>query len=172
MSDIQVIDNLISAEDHQRLKDAVVDTIPWSYGPIFKEETLEVFPFLDDLKYNMFFCHMFYRNFHSLSDHFRLIDPILSALDVGGLLRAKMNLYPVTDRIVKHCLHVDNHHTLSGLMTAIYFVNTNDGYAFFETGEKVDSVENRIVIFPNTLKHSGTTCTNQSSRVVLNLNFF
>ena len=34
------------------------------------------------------------------------------------------------------------------------------------------SKENRIVIFDNNKRHSGTTCTNQLARYVLNINFY
>ena len=32
--------------------------------------------------------------------------------------------------------------------------------------------ENRIVIFDNNLKHTGTTCTDTNRRVVMNINFY
>ena len=56
-------------------------------------------------------------------------------------------------------------------MTAILYINTNDGYTVFEDGTKIDSVANRICIFPYYLKHSGTTCTNANRRIALNINY-
>ena len=55
--------------------------------------------------------------------------------------------------------------------TAIFYVNTNDGYTEFEDSTRVESVANKIVIFDSKLKHRGTTCTNQKTRVVINLNY-
>ena len=55
--------------------------------------------------------------------------------------------------------------------TAIFYINTNDGYTVFEDGTKINSVANRICIFPHWMKHSGTTCTNTNRRIALNLNF-
>ena len=55
---------------------------------------------------------------------------------------------------------------------ALLFLNTNDGYTKFEDGTKVESIANRMVIFPTNIKHTGTTCTDQQSRIVLNINWF
>ena len=50
-------------------------------------------------------------------------------------------------------------------------MNTNDGYTLFEDGTKVESVMNRLVTFPYTMKHAGTTCTNSPFRMVINFNY-
>ena len=58
------------------------------------------------------------------------------------------------------------------LNTSILYLNTNDGYTIFEDGTKIESVENRLVTFDSHIKHSGTSCTNQKVRLVLNMNYF
>ena len=55
--------------------------------------------------------------------------------------------------------------------TAVYYINSNNGYTYFENGEKVESVANRLVAFPSQMKHGGTTCTDTQTRVVINLNY-
>ena len=50
-------------------------------------------------------------------------------------------------------------------------MNTNNGYTTFKDGTKVDSVANRMIIFDSELDHTGTTCTDQKSRVIINFNF-
>ncbi len=57
-------------------------------------------------------------------------------------------------------------------ITSILYINTNNGYTRFETGEVVESVENRLVTFPANLKHTGTSCTDEKVRVVVNFNYF
>ena len=57
------------------------------------------------------------------------------------------------------------------MKTGILYLNTNDGYTEFETGEIVESVANRVVIFEGNQNHRGTTCTNQKTRIVLNINY-
>ena len=64
-----------------------------------------------------------------------------------------------------------NEETIKTWTTSVYYINTNNGYAEFENGEKVESVENRIVKFQSNLKHRGTTCTNEQTRVVINFNY-
>ena len=56
--------------------------------------------------------------------------------------------------------------------TSIFYINTNNGYTKFENGEKVESVANRMVTFSTNLKHTGTSCTDERTRVVINFNYF
>ena len=56
--------------------------------------------------------------------------------------------------------------------TSIFYMNTNNGYTEFENGAKVESVENRMVVFPAEMKHRGTSCTDKKIRVVINFNYF
>ena len=44
--------------------------------------------------------------------------------------------------------------------------------AFKEDGTKVESIGNRLVTFDSHIKHSGTSCTDQKYRLVLNMNYF
>ena len=56
--------------------------------------------------------------------------------------------------------------------TSIFYVNTNNGYTKFEDGTKVESVANRLLTFPANMKHTGTSCTDEKTRVVINCNFY
>ena len=47
----------------------------------------------------------------------------------------------------------------------------NNGYSEFEDGTKVESVANRMVTFPANVKHTGTSCTDEKTRVVINFNY-
>ena len=58
-----------------------------------------------------------------------------------------------------------------GSLTAIFYINTNNGYTYFEDGQKIESIENRMVMFPSNIPHAGATCTDEDRRVVLNLNY-
>ena len=58
------------------------------------------------------------------------------------------------------------------MTTAIYYLNTNNGFTKFENGDKVNSVANRIVIFDSNLKHTGTSCTDSYARLLINFNYF
>ena len=56
--------------------------------------------------------------------------------------------------------------------TSIFYVNTNNGYTKFEDGTKVESVANRMVTFPTNMKHTGTSCTDEKMRIVINFTYF
>jgi hypothetical protein len=40
-----------------------------------------------------------------------------------------------------------------------------------ETGDKIESIENRLILFPNDLLHTGITQTDTKVRVLINFNF-
>ena len=57
--------------------------------------------------------------------------------------------------------------------SAIFFINTNNGKTLFKNIDKeIISKENRIVIFDGRLEHTGTTCTDQRNRILINFNYF
>ena len=56
--------------------------------------------------------------------------------------------------------------------TCVFYMNTNDGYTEFETGEKVRSESNTAVIFDTNLKHRGVPQTDTDRRLVLNISYF
>ena len=58
------------------------------------------------------------------------------------------------------------------MTTAIYYLNTNNGFTKFENGDKVNSVANRMVIFDSNLKHTGTSCTDAHARMLINFNYY
>ena len=128
-------------------------------------------------KYQYMFVHSFFEtNLGIITDktNWNLIQPIIEKLGVGQCLRIKANLYPNTEKIYTHGFHMDLPYTQ--VLSAIYFVNSNDGYTYFKPQDdksliKVESKKNRLVVFPNGLLHSGTTCTDEGVRVVINFNY-
>ena len=56
--------------------------------------------------------------------------------------------------------------------TSIFYINTNDGYTKFEDGTKIESIANRMITFPANINHTGTSCTDEQTRVVINFNYF
>ena len=90
-------------------------------------------------------------------------------------IRIKANANPRTEKIVVSGFHQDvSERRLleSEPKTAIFYINSNDGYTLFEDGTKVESVANRVVTFPANLKHTGTSCTDKTCRIVINFNYF
>ena len=118
---------------------------------------------------NIQFTHTFYKHFNICSDFYYLLLPIIKILNPVSILRIKSNLIAREKYIVEHGMHVDNDYKNS--TTAIYYINTNNGYTRFLNGKKVMSEENKLIIFNTDQKHSGTTCTDSLFRIVLNFNY-
>ena len=114
------------------------------------------------------FTHTFFNNNIQNSNLLDYLKPIINFLNPLALIRVKANLLTKTNEIIKHGLHVDQDFKST---TAIFYINSNNGYTEFENGQKISSEENKLVIFDNFLKHSGTTCTDKDERIVINFNF-
>ena len=100
-------------------------------------------------------------------------DKLIKYLDIKeglkkNLHRSKVNCYPRTSRIITHKFHRDFPFSHKG---AILSLNTCNGYTILNDGTKVDSVANRCLIFDSSLPHASTTCTNDSVRINVNVNF-
>lgn len=171
---VVVIDDYLNHSDYMDVYTMMTDfDFNWncatvlSRDPIYSHYLHPDLPTCED-RDNLQLVHMFYdydRFLGEWSIH-QLIDKIMPA----ALIRIKANLNPRTTETVKHGFHIDNN--FPNARTAVYYVNSNDGFTEFEDGTKVESVENRIVIFDSHLFHTGTTCTNYDRRLVVNVNYF
>lgn len=100
------------------------------------------------------------------------IDPLIQKLNPKALVKIKANLTLGSQYNHFYGYHKDNEWGGDGCKTAIYYVNCNNGYTIFKNGDKVESVSNRMVIFNSNNLHTGTSCTDQKRRVVVNFNYF
>ena len=114
------------------------------------------------------FYHLFYNNGNSNSDKIDLLKPFISHFDPAALLRIKANLLPKTSAIKIFGMHTDFDFKCT---TAIFYVNSNNGFTYFEDGTRIESVANRLVTFPSHMRHTGTTCTDEHDRIVINFNY-
>ena len=119
---------------------------------------------------NCQFVHGLYRGAMPQSRLFECIVPLLDKLNVAAIIKIKANLNQRTSKIVEHGYHTDQRYPHS--KTAIFYLNTCDGYTSFKNEGIVESVENRIVIFDSNKKHTGTSLTNDQRRIVININYF
>ena len=126
------------------------------------------------------FVHQFFTPTQGVvSPVYELVEPFVDLLQMESVCRIKANLTTRTENHIEGKFHYD--HELAGARledgtligyTAIYYVNTTNGYTLFQSGEKVKSVANRIVIFDSSKLHKGVTCTDEKRRVVFNFNYF
>jgi len=163
----KVVDALLPPE---ALRDMLVavqsESFPWERSEILRGD----FPGLDPQD-NLQFVHGFYawRNRRVYRSPFlHIIAPVLNWFGPMRLIKAKLNKTPGRSRHLEYGLHVDTRHRQA--LTAIYYLNDNNGYTLFEDGTRVASVANRLVIFSAALRHTGASCTDREARLVLNLN--
>jgi hypothetical protein len=155
----KVIDNFLEKDTFNKLKDILVGiNFPWYLNYV-----------LEDHKYYQH-THIFFNENKVNSDYFDLIQPLIKLLNINKILKIKANFLFKTNQIIEHGLHTD--FALQGAKTAVFYLNTNNGYTKFSDNTIVNSVENRIVIFDALSFHTGTTCTDADYRLVININYF
>ena len=163
-------DNVYPEEEFNKIQFEVMGSnFPW-----YVQESGVSTNVTDD-GYGFQFTHQLRNIDGSTSSYNNLFSDLYMRLGVKKLLRSKINLLYRTKNIHEFKpFHIDIESNWLGNQqwtTAIFYINTNDGYTVFEDGTKINSVANRICIFPHWMKHSGTTCTNTNRRIALNLNF-
>lgn len=159
---MKITDNFLDVETFNKIKQELTKKAGW-FEWYFNHVTLS-----DDSLDEFQFCHMLYDG--SPRARYDVIKPLVDKIDPFTLVRVKANLITRTHKIKEYTLHKDFEY--GNLTTAIFYINTCNGYTLFENGEKVNSVENRLVEFDSNVKHTGTSCTNEMIRCVVNLNYF
>ena len=166
---MKIIDDFIKDEDFKKIQDHLYGAYIWSYQDIVvhPRETEDTFQF----------CHSYIQQGQPVSSFLGVLQPVMAEISPLFFIRIKANLLTRTPEIVENLFHIDlrvikEKERLKQWTTAIFYMNTNNGYTTFEDGTKVDSVANRIVMFPSNIKHKGTSCTDKKTRVVINFNYY
>lgn len=160
---ITVKDNFLSENDYNRLRGALIHhEFPWFLGYNVSGH---------DTDYQ-FGHHLYFK--HQIRNHelFKLCQPIFEKLGVYQLTRVKFNLLTPTKYHKEHGIHKDDTYT-GDLKVALMYFDDSNGYTKFDNNEKVLSKQNRVVIFNNSLPHTGSTHTDDSPfRITMNINYF
>ena len=135
------------------------DSFPWYFRPKQVKKSK---------KDTFFFSHCFVDRGNINSSFMFLIEPILKKLNIKKLLNVRANL----------CLkghfycswHVDDFSENLNHKTAIFYVNSNNGYTEFKN-KKVKCEKNKIVIFDANKEHRAVNQTNTDTRMVINFNY-
>tara|TARA_B100001094_G_C17659861_1_gene543675 strand:- start:44 stop:562 length:519 start_codon:yes stop_codon:yes gene_type:complete len=166
---MKVYDDFLSPKDFRFVQLNMLGTqFPWSQGTVMNPEVDEL---LCDEIDNIQFSNWMYRDFEPKGPEFAIAQPIISdpRLEICSIHRIKANLTLRTSEVVQHGFHRDG---TGSFMVAIYYVNSNDGYTEFEDGSRIETIENRLLVFDSSLWHTGSTCTNAKVRCVINFNYF
>tara|TARA_R110000751_G_C13452157_1_gene444282 strand:+ start:52 stop:531 length:480 start_codon:yes stop_codon:yes gene_type:complete len=159
---MKIIDNLLDKEDFLKIKNLYTSNeMFWNYR--------EGIDSVNSKRNDFFFYHTLYDQNVPKTNFFGSIIPIFNKLGiVKSLIRVKANLYTRTNTIEHHADHTDfpwEH------KTAIFYINSNNGFTVLKDGTKVESIENRLLLFNGFEKHHSTSCTD-GVRININFNYF
>jgi len=167
---IEIFDNALNQNIFDSISSLIMSRdFAWYYKP---ESTQKYATMANSAEshYSYQFSHMFYFNQVPMSEHFMpTMIPILEKLNCFSLVRMSANFMPPMQENYIQGMHTDSP---TQCRSAILYLNTNNGKTVFQTGEEIESIANRLVIFDSNLKHSGVTTTDLCGRYVLNILFF
>lgn len=160
---IKVKDNFLPKKFNEEIFNILTgDSFPWYYNPFVTHK--------HEKDSRIYFTHIAYYDGKINSTIYeKLMTPFFKKLKIKKLTRVKLNLYIPTKKIINHKWHVD---FMFKHKTALYYLNTNNGYTTFkDPNKKVSSVANRCAIFDGHHEHRSSTCTDQKCRITLNINY-
>lgn len=167
--DFVVHDSVLPDELFLAIKNTFLgNQFPWYYQD-YKVREFDKNESIDNF-YDYQFTHMLYNEFNSQSSFITLLYPLIEFLNPSALVRIKANLTLFAEKQVMYEYHTDLTNFYG--KTAIFYLNTTNGQTLFENRESIDCIENRLVIFDSKIKHTGSSCTNNKTRCVINLNFY
>ena len=161
----KIVDNALDLNNFENLKNHITSkNFPWffnDYVAYFEDSDLNEF----------YYTHIVYSNhqIQTTNETMNLINPLLELINPKALLRIKINAYPNVNKFVCHQKHIDFTFDHNG---ALFSLNTCNGYTELEEGVKVNSVENRLLLFDSGKSHNSTNCTDQKIRYNININYF
>ena len=156
---MKVIDNFLPRYKFDKLQSFLLgENFPWFYND---------YKLTGDSKSGYQFVHLFYKD-GVKSPLYLCIEPFITKLKVKDLFRIKANLNLKTLNHEYGGYHFDPY--MKGKI-AVYYINNNNGWTQFKNGDRVNSIQNRMVIFDPKLEHSSVTCTDKKRRLVINFNY-
>ena len=153
---MNIYKNFVDKKICKQIKDNMLGAnFPWFYR---KNQTGKDSSFLN---------HVFFTNNKLNSNLYSLIDPLVKNLNPVKLINIRGNL--CLKRPMKSHWHsdFDNLKLTSKSKTAIYYVNTNNGYTVFKN-KKVKSEANKMIIFNGNTQHKVKYQTDRDTRIVIN----
>lgn len=163
--DYKIIDNFLPKDLSNTIHDVLLTS---QYTNWYLQNDISGNESIDD---NLLFymTHLYYADYTVKSNDFTWIQHIMQKMDIKALIRVKANLYPRTEFLHIHSQHTDYPYSHKG---AIYYVNDNDGFTILNGDVRVESKQNRLLLFDPSIPHQSTTCTDAPYRVNINFNYF
>ena len=178
-TEYEVIDNFLPKDYYEKLRKIVMsEDISWywnqeinSFHKNSEEWRGRTNPNAVAPDLTSYFTHQLFNMQVSYiySEHYKHFQGFWEKLRMAALVRMKLNLYPRTGKVEVHEPHIDYDYDHKG---CIFSFNTCDGFTKLEDGTKIESVENRALLFNPRTKHSSSSTTNDKGRVNVNINYF
>ena len=158
----EIIENFLEKEQFLDIQEKLMSPkydIPWYYRENMTNTD------------NFYFRHIIYGDHIPFSTSFDIIaKPILKKLSCIAPIQIRANLILAKDKPFQSEFHVDKNFKCK---TAIYYVNTNNGYTLLDREKqiKVPCEANKILIFDSNIEHAMVSQTDTPRRIVVNLNY-
>ncbi len=190
MKDVMIFDNFLEETKVKKLKDYFIknqNDLTWIYFTFINytkegEPTTLSNPSMVKTKNNDGFVINLIRQETPISDDIReIIEEIKNKtskildVEIKHTIRIKVNLnksQSLNEKEIYEGIHIDSK---SEHLTFIYYVNTNDGYTILYESDKktikdkINCVENRLVVFNGLTPHVGVPSTNDD-KCLINFN--
>ena len=171
---MEIIDNFLPKDEFDKLEKTVMGYhFPWYYQDeiAYGSENKKSWEF--------YHSHLLYRDdVSTYPNSLELVWPAIKQLgmrrdkfQLRTLVRIKINCYPNQNEFIEHNWHEDFEPGTLPYKACLLSLNTCDGYTKFKTGEKIESVTNRAILFDPCISHHSTNTTNQTRRVNININY-
>jgi len=159
---MKVYNNFLPKEEFLEIKNFMTG----NYFPWYVQNSV-----VNEKDNNFQLTHLFYNNCIINSDLFKILNVFLKKINPLCIIRIKANLLTKTEKIIENEMHTDfQSDSTKNITTGIFYINTNNGYTKFKN-KKIESIENRYVSFNSNELHTGTTCTDENYRIVINFNY-
>lgn len=159
---IETIDEALHPDVHKYISDLIFkdSLFPFYYvkGVASKKDS------------DFFFDHILFNLERGVnSNYFNSIAlPLIGLIKYKRLIRIKINCYTNQGNQIINNFHVDS---TDPHRVALYNINDNNGYTEFETGEKIVSKANQMILFDGKLRHRSVTQNNTDLRINININY-
>ena len=166
-------------------KEYILDVdFPWYKCKVVAEEGIRKSPIEQHPKFapRQQFVHAFLDDYGlDSSGGSKFIHEMGKLLNAKKLYRCKLNYGMRTvestiggwhnDYKIEKNWSKEMNNAIPDMKIALFYLNTNNGYTILEDGTKIESIENRLAIFDNTVIHTDCSQTDIQGRLVLNIAF-
>ena len=159
---MNIYKNFLPNDLFKKLKDTLMSGyFPWYYNDFINHKSK------NKNNFQFYFLFMKDSQYHCWGEWKDLIVLVLKNIKHKKMNRVKANLLTTTDKIIEHEFHVDQKKGTTGIL----YLDNSNGYTKFKNGKIIKSEVNKYVEFNSNLKHTGSSCTNEKRRVVINFNY-